>query len=1750
MSETEFDIPPTDRSGAPPSAADAGQTARRAGFNARRAAIAALFLILALAGLLRFSGLNWDDGTHLHPDERFLTMVAGSLRPNENPLDYLRTSVSTLNPYNAGQNFYVYGNWPMTVTVHVANWAAAACDWAGQRLGEPACSRIYTGYDGVHLVGRFLSALLDLLTVAFTFFIGRRLYGNWAGLIAAFLMATSVMAIQQSHFFTADNWATFFTAAAIYAAVRAATLGDDEPRWRLRWYAIFGLMLGLAAASRINMVPLALLINVSAIIWIALRRKEFAAGQRAAAAPDAAAARIGWWEYAVASRDLERAIVAVALAAAVFLLTFRVAQPYAFMDAAMARAEGLARDGVAPGALLVTVKSVIGLNPQFLANMKEIQRLQSPDALFPPALQWIDRPAILFPLSNMVLYGMGLTAGIFAVVATLWALWRMFRPGPAAGTSGRLAFEQEPERVPEWMLHAIPVFWTLLYFLYMGTRWVKSVRYFLPIYPTLFVLAGWGLVFLWQRARAADEVATGRRRAARWRRPAAGALLAAVMLPSLLWAITFTRIYRQPLTRVAASDWIYDNIPSGATILYVNSDGAERALNLPLKWVVLIDQGQPVRLDFALPEGGVIHGLRLNYLDDPEVEMGGPGDDGEVIRLTIGDNQPIELPLALDGRRQAVTIDLANLAVAAEQPLRLTLEAAAGGPIRLGTSLLVNEVWDDSLPVGVAGRNPYGDYYSEVTGGQRPVVNPDSPVKREEVIQWLDEADYILLSSQRAIWSQPRNALTYPLMIAYYRSLFDGSLGFELAAEFHEDTWLGPLYISDTAGRLGWGARPNIGWPPPNEWAAEEAFSVYDHPPVWIFRKTAAYDPERTRALLEQVDLSQVVVQNPLEATRARNGMMLTDAEQAAQAAGGTFREVFNLDGTVARHSWLAAVTWLAAMILLGWAAFPLAFVALGGLPDRGYALSRTLGLLSVSWLSWLAASTGLLPFTRWTIVLALFVLLALSAALALWRHHQIAAFFKARMGYVVSVELLGAGLFLLMIGIRLGNPDVWDVIWGGEKPMDLSFFTAVMRSTTFPPYDPWLAGGTINYYYYGYVLVGVVAKLFGTLPSVAYNLALPLLFSMTGLGVFSLAWNLVTAAGRDVTIAPLAPPEQPAAGILRTVAGEFRSPAAVAGLIAVALALLLGNLAHIRTIGTAFYRTGASSLDALPGIGPLARTLDGGIKMLGGEPSPMYTGDWFWNASRAIAAAPGEVQPITEFPFFTFLYGDLHAHMIAMPLQMLALGWAIGLALAANGRGRTANGRRIGEGNEGGMAWVVSLLVGGVAIGALRPTNTWDWPTYLLLGALATGYYFMRAEGVTVRTVGRAALAVAGLAAVSTLAFWPFAARYGSAYGSLSLWGGSYTGLVDYLLIFGLFLFLAVGWLVVEYDAWRRWAREGWPPGGFRQMMILAAVLALSLVALALMRGYRAGLIGAPILVVAGLLSARPGLAAGRRVVAALIAAAVGLTLLVEVVVLDGDIGRMNTVFKFYLQAWLMLSIAGGAAAVWTWEAIKRREAAATLPADDAARPKPGLLLSTAWLLALGALLFVAALYPLTATPAKWAIRMNKEAPRTLDGSAFLPWVEYGDTDYAGRGITIRPGDDVAAIEWLQRNVDGSPVIMEAFGGNPYRSIAARVAMYTGLPAVVGWDWHERQQRAAAPSGIVTERINDVNRFYNTTDTAEARNILARYGVEYLFVGTLENAYYRPEGLAKFDLMIAEGTLEELFRDGTTRVLRVLHDE
>jgi uncharacterized membrane protein len=141
----------------------------------------------------------------------------------------------------------------------------------------------------------------------------------------------------------------------------------------------------------------------------------------------------------------------------------------------------------------------------------------------------------------------------------------------------------------------------------------------------------------------------------------------------------------------------------------------------------------------------------------------------------------------------------------------------------------------------------------------------------------------------------------------------------------------------------------------------------------------------------------------------------------------------------------------------------------------------------------------------------------------------------------------------------------------------------------------------------------------------------------------------------------------------------------------------------------------------------------------------------------------------------------------------------------------------------------------------------------------------------------------------------------------------------------------------------------------------------------------------------------------------------------------------------------------------------------------------------------------------------------------------AFMPYASYTETA-GGISGNVPLSFDYEAVKWMQQNIAGSPVIAEAYSDNYYRSATNRVAMYTGLPGIIGWSGHQRQQRAILPGQFIDQRIRDVATLYNTTSVVEAQNILARYDVSYVYVGQLEWVLYSPDGLNKFDQMARWG--------------------
>jgi YYY domain-containing protein len=803
--------------------------------------------------------------------------------------------------------------------------------------------------------------------------------------------------------------------------------------------------------------------------------------------------------------------------------------------------------------------------------------------------------------------------------------------------------------------------------------------------------------------------------------------------------------------------------------------------------------------------------------------------------------------------------------------------------------------------------------------------------------------------------------------------------------------------------------------------------------------------------------------------------LLLTPSQILADQQSPPFGAQFKADSFA---NTVPVFFWWLTILLVGLLAYPLIFGVLRNFADRGYVFGKTLGVLVVAYSAWMLANARLVAFSHLSLLIALGLLLVASIVGLTFQRQALLAFARQRWRLLLLEEALFTAAFLLFVGIRSLDPDLWAAYLGGEKPMEMAFLNAILRSPYMPPLDPWFAGGYINYYYYGYIVIAALIKLTGIAPVTAFNLAIPTLFALTFTGAFSLVYSLT----KRVPFALLG-------GYFAALIGNFDGFVQVFGQLRAALS-------HVAV--------------------------------------PLFD---YWRSSRIIPYT------INEFPFWSFLFADLHPHVINMPIVVFMLGILAALLM------------------EEHSALLLSLLAAFV-FGTLACINPWDMPVYaLLLGVtlLLRSFFSTSSQAWRARLISlaRALALFGGICALAYLLYWPFYASYQQLYvnglGAVS----TGTTLGDYLTIYDLWIFLALSFFLYElYRAWIVWERRVWkiwegrPRGSPVQRRrerfdpgpclctgdprgrpshsnsrrvagyLLLCGVALTLVALLGLKTLLIVLIGLGVFlfVVQG--------EVGTRYIYLLLLGGLCICLGIELVYvrdfLDGSVyERMNSVFKFSIQAWFCLEIGGALAAWYLWthlQGFMRHAWLAVLAL---------LITANSIFLPLGTLSRVGdhSAWIKTQPPAQSAAYIP-----TLDGSAFIrAWY---------------PGD-AQAIDWINANIAGSPVILEA--ASPYSfSWYGRVSVYTGLPDVLGWPDHVGEQR---PNEQVLNRLVDVGIIYTTLDKNLALILLHAYHVRYIYVGDLERQTYAQQssgGLDKFDAMVGS-SLRIIYRANGVTLYEVL---
>ncbi len=787
-------------------------------------------------------------------------------------------------------------------------------------------------------------------------------------------------------------------------------------------------------------------------------------------------------------------------------------------------------------------------------------------------------------------------------------------------------------------------------------------------------------------------------------------------------------------------------------------------------------------------------------------------------------------------------------------------------------SVLTGESWDDLIPV------PLGPLLTSEDNQYTVIaldIYGDRPQEDVSDYLWnqLQSADFVVQSSNRLRESVATEPWRYPVQNAYYQLLDSGQLGWTLVADFQTEPEIFGYEFDDGL--------------------ADESWVNYDHPRVRIYQKTSQIDRATWDSLFADA------VASPWTVSRldpSKDSLMLD--EPVGQLTATTD---YRWSERWTSNSGVAVIFWIALLLIFSFVGWPWVRLLFPRAPDGGTGLARTMTLIIAGWLMWFLASLKLVIFSSvWS-----WVCLAATAILG-WVLWWTLADRKRRFPKLVisGAEIAFWLFFALFLFYRWVNPDSWHPSWGGEKPMEFAHLNATLRSANFPPFDPWFSDGYINYYYYGLYLVAYAIKLTGIPAEIAFNLAQPTIMGMMASCAYSLAAAL--SAGRT-----------------------RKWQATITGLCAAVLLALIGNLFEFVNV----------------------------LKTWPGEIRP-YFGLWFWDPSRAITGT------ITEFPYFTGTYADLHAHGINVPNTLVLLALLLTLArdpwLTALGASRPRNRKNLAN-------LIVRLGVTGLLVGTVATTNSWDAAEYiafLAVGMFMTTLYVrpfpMR---LLVTAIGTG---IAGFIALATFA--PFYAKYVALFSTVGQTRDK-TEVTQMFLHFGIFFaILGVGVTALLLNLQRG------KPFAFMADPVLPMAIAGAGIAVAVATNWKldiddntikvavvlacfvlsvpVGLTGAQhriasigdmaigfaliawLFEIALTLDGRGSLALAvaffllggtlwvfaqdrsERMTGALVACAAGIVGAIEIVFLEdnlagGDAYRMNTVFKFYNQVWVLFAVA-----------------------------------------------------------------------------------------------------------------------------------------------------------------------------------------------------------------------------------------------
>lgn len=699
---------------------------------------------------------------------------------------------------------------------------------------------------------------------------------------------------------------------------------------------------------------------------------------------------------------------------------------------------------------------------------------------------------------------------------------------------------------------------------------------------------------------------------------------------------------------------------------------------------------------------------------------------------------------------------------------------------------------------------------------------------------------------------------------------------------------------------------------------------------------------------------------------------------------------------------------WWLVILLLGIIFIPLTSKIFASFHDKGYIFSKVLGITITGYLMWLFSSLRILKFTQISCIVSMLIGLIINLVVFLVfnkaRSREKSSVATSKMiNTFVTEELIFFALFMLFTYIRAFKPEAY----GTEKFMDYGFMTSMMRSDYMPPQDFWFSGTKLNYYYVGQYMATFLTELSFVKVSEGYNLMLMMISAFAVALPYSLVYNLTLGyiKGKG-TIRKLIP------GISGAIAG-----------IGVCI---VGNMHY----------------PVYKWFIPIFR------KVMGMEASTYRY--WFPDATRYIGYNPDTSdKTIHEFPAYSFVLGDLHAHVINIMFVLTLLG--ILLAWLKTRDKVEKNNLPIWS-----ELFQPCFILLGFYIGIFHTTNFWDFPIYFVVSGAIILFSNMVVYNFKVKSLWLTLLQGIVILGISELVSFPFTINFDQISTNIRF-AVNHTPLYQLIVLWGLPITTVIAFIAFAVADFRRRniANNKVIKSENSSVKNKESDIKNKNVIFRFMEELKPSDL---YIITIGL-------------------CAIGLILLPELIyvqdIYSGDYKRANTMFKLTYQAFILFGICFGYLFVRMigYGETKRQK-------------RFGIV---------GIILFsMTIFYTDNATKAWYGDVLNREGYKGIDAAAFMEQ---------------EMPNDYQATKWMNENITGNPVVLEA-NGDSYTDYQ-RVSVITGLPTVLGWRTHEWLWKSNPE--ILDVRAADIKTIYTSADTDEVKRLIELYDISFVYVGKLE---------------------------------------